>query len=554
MDGVNVEQAIGRDRIRSALKRYENKPVDEHRYGLVRSVNADGSYEVLLDGDVQTSRCAQFDTALVGDRVLAVTKKDGTNDLLGRLGGPIGGGGTIVTQYDDVSNYIAGRVFAYAGTDEPIGALLCDGRAVSRTTYWELFAAIGTTYGSGDGSSTFNLPNIESRTIIGESDSYTLGSTGGEESVSLTAEQNGSHTHAQLGVNAHEPNSTTLNLTLQGDGNMVLYQYGGVLWNTGTSSAAEKTNRTVDIGQDGTTGSSGSGVPHNNMQPYIVMRYFITTGKGDPVSGINPADYVVEWKNDDDGWYWEKWASGKAYCRKRTLVSWVTGVAAWGGTYESTVLYDSGAYPFEFAEVPDANVYIEGSGQGNYMNGTRTTGAVFGSTTYPPRVYLQNDNGSEAYDKGGYLVTEASGFWKTPSASGGTESIAPTIAERFEKLEPVVLYDNASGTTGTVALSETAANFTMLEIYFTDNVNRGNSSNKVYSPNGKQVHHVQVQEVDSSNYLYFRFSNYTISGTTITPIYNDGDKPGYLRRSFEDGSMVGNFGQYLKITQVVGYK
>ena len=90
MDGVvhpNVEQAIGRDRIRKALKRYENRPADEHRYGIVRSVNEDGSYEVLLDGDVQTSRCAQYGTALVGDRVLAVTKKDGINDLLGRLGG-----------------------------------------------------------------------------------------------------------------------------------------------------------------------------------------------------------------------------------------------------------------------------------------------------------------------------------------------------------------------------------------------------------------------------------------------------------------------------------
>lgn len=98
MDGVvhpNVEQAIGRDRIRKALKRYENRPADEHRYGIVRSVNEDGSYEVLLDGDVQTSRCAQYGTALVGDRVLAVTKKDGRNDLIGRLGGEIGGTETI---------------------------------------------------------------------------------------------------------------------------------------------------------------------------------------------------------------------------------------------------------------------------------------------------------------------------------------------------------------------------------------------------------------------------------------------------------------------------
>lgn len=99
MDGVmhpSVEQAIGRDRVRNALKRYENRPADEHRYGIVRSVNSDGSYEVLLDGDAQTARCAQFDTALVGDRVIVVVKKDGTNDILGRLGGPIGGGGETI--------------------------------------------------------------------------------------------------------------------------------------------------------------------------------------------------------------------------------------------------------------------------------------------------------------------------------------------------------------------------------------------------------------------------------------------------------------------------
>lgn len=92
MDGVmhpSVEQAIGRDRIRKAFKRYENNPADEHDRGIVRAVNPDGSYEVLLDGDVQTARCAPYAKAMVGDRVIVVTTKDGENVLLGRLGGEI---------------------------------------------------------------------------------------------------------------------------------------------------------------------------------------------------------------------------------------------------------------------------------------------------------------------------------------------------------------------------------------------------------------------------------------------------------------------------------
>lgn len=61
----------------------------------------------------------------------------------------------------------AGSVIAFAGNKTPEGYLLCDGSAVSRTTYAELFAAIGTTYGSGNGSTTFNLPNLIDRFVQG---------------------------------------------------------------------------------------------------------------------------------------------------------------------------------------------------------------------------------------------------------------------------------------------------------------------------------------------------------------------------------------------------
>lgn len=83
----SVEQAIGRDRVRKALKRYENRPSDRHTSGLVREVNADGSFEVLLPNAVQTTRCSCFCSASVGDVVEVVMKADGKCDAIGRLGG-----------------------------------------------------------------------------------------------------------------------------------------------------------------------------------------------------------------------------------------------------------------------------------------------------------------------------------------------------------------------------------------------------------------------------------------------------------------------------------
>ena len=65
----------------------------------------------------------------------------------------------------------AGMVQAYAGSAAPTGWLKCNGAAISRTTYATLFAAIGTTYGSGDGSSTFNVPELRGEFVRGWDDS-----------------------------------------------------------------------------------------------------------------------------------------------------------------------------------------------------------------------------------------------------------------------------------------------------------------------------------------------------------------------------------------------
>ena len=110
-----------------------------------------------------------------------------TVDAKGRVTAISNGSGTSVP---------TGTVLMYGGTTAPSGFLLCQGQAVSRTTYAALFAILGIVYGAGDGSTTFNLPNF---TDVFPSQKA-LGSTGGSADVSGTADSAGAHTHALSGT------------------------------------------------------------------------------------------------------------------------------------------------------------------------------------------------------------------------------------------------------------------------------------------------------------------------------------------------------------------
>lgn len=99
----------------------------------------------------------------------------------------------------------AGAVMAYAGAAAPSGWLFCDGSLVSRTTYAALFAAIGTLYGAGDGSTTFGLPDFRGDVLVGQAASgtfATLGASGGEaaHTIQLT----------EMPVHDHSPTSNQL--------------------------------------------------------------------------------------------------------------------------------------------------------------------------------------------------------------------------------------------------------------------------------------------------------------------------------------------------------
>lgn len=95
-----------------------------------------------------------------------------------------------------------GFITMYAGTSAPGGWLFCDGSAISRVTYSDLFNIIGTSFGVGDGSTTFNIPDTRSRSImgVGQGVGLTLRALAqilGEENHALTASENGTHTHVQ---------------------------------------------------------------------------------------------------------------------------------------------------------------------------------------------------------------------------------------------------------------------------------------------------------------------------------------------------------------------
>ena len=96
---------------------------------------------------------------------------------------------------------ITGEIKIWTTGTAPTNWLICNGAAISRTTYANLFAVIGTVYGVGDGSTTFNIPNLKGKVVVGfnsaETEFDALGETGGAKTHTLTSAQSGvpAHTH-----------------------------------------------------------------------------------------------------------------------------------------------------------------------------------------------------------------------------------------------------------------------------------------------------------------------------------------------------------------------
>ena len=199
-----------------------------------------------------------------------------------------------------------GSIYMFAGSTAPAKFLVCDGSAVSRSTYSDLFDVVGTVYGDGDGSTTFNLPNLSGRVAIGSSATYSLGSTGGSETVSLDSSSLPSHSHTVAG-HTHESTimaatpSISHTITTQPAFNYNRPNSTRTVWTptsaatyVGTTSTNATLSTPVGVADHPATActmsggiaecnpfsteESGDGNGHNNMQPYVTMQYIIYAG------------------------------------------------------------------------------------------------------------------------------------------------------------------------------------------------------------------------------------------------------------------------------------
>ena len=154
-----------------------------------------------------------------------------------------------------------GTVVPFASSSVPAGWLICGGQAVSRSTFAALFSTIGTTYGSGDGSTTFNVPDLRGRVVAGLDNmggtdagrlnwTNALGVNGGSQTHTLTIDEMPSHNH---------PWST-----------IVMDSPAGF----GYPQRAGLNNNSNFVNP---TGFTGGGQAHNIMQPTMVLNYIIKT-------------------------------------------------------------------------------------------------------------------------------------------------------------------------------------------------------------------------------------------------------------------------------------
>ena len=166
-------------------------------------------------------------------------------------------------------------IVPWSASSVPTGFLECNGAAVSRSTYSALFAIIGTTYGAGDGSSTFLLPDIQDNVPVGKSGTKALASTGGANTVASTGNVGGSTANATLST-----------------AQLASHSHSGGRGNSGSIGANFPGNpeNSTPGGGPGNTGSQGSGTGHQHnmsatfsgdatsvLQPYIAVIYIIKT-------------------------------------------------------------------------------------------------------------------------------------------------------------------------------------------------------------------------------------------------------------------------------------
>jgi microcystin-dependent protein len=210
--------------------------------------------------DQQTG--ASGDNFTVGGN-LAVT---GTTTFTGVPSAPTASAGTNTTQVATTAFVLAnsvptGTINMWGTATAPTGYLLCAGAAVSRSTYAALFAIIGTTFGVGDGTTTFNLPNYTNRTPYGA----TVGATGGSADAIVV-----SHTHTATST-VTDPGHVHTTSTYGSIGSGI----SGTTYIVGTGSSVPSATTGITVAT--TNASTGASGTNANLPPYLGINFIIKT-------------------------------------------------------------------------------------------------------------------------------------------------------------------------------------------------------------------------------------------------------------------------------------
>jgi len=168
-----------------------------------------------------------------------------------------------------------GIIVPWTDASVPSGFLECDGSAVSRTTYANLFAVIGTTYGAGDGSTTFDLPDLQDNVVMGKSGTKALASTGGANTVTSTGNVGGSTANATLSVN--QLASHTHQLYNPGPNPQSNVAIPTMQYNANPGSVLQPINTGNDAGHSHNMSANFTGDSTSVLQPYLTVIYIIKT-------------------------------------------------------------------------------------------------------------------------------------------------------------------------------------------------------------------------------------------------------------------------------------
>lgn len=302
-----------------------------------------------------------FDNANNGDLLLNTSEMspgevlqfyDGMWDPVANIRGPQGPQGEKGEPGESIP---VGSIIPYGNSVVPETYLLCNGQAVSRIDYPELFAIIGVTFGSGDGSTTFNVPDYRDKFVLGAGGEVDLAETGGEKTHTLTVDELAAHEHQLIDTINNRP------------------QVG---WNP----ASPNTNMIAYTAQNGmgrylNAAKTGGGQPHNNMPPYVGTYYIIKAKQSAGVIATVVDNLESTSATDALSANMGKKLNDKISAQRITLVIG----DSWTSTEEDSVNARDGAnnWIYYFEPLQDELIYQKAEGGSGFVKSGVTSGQTF---------------------------------------------------------------------------------------------------------------------------------------------------------------------------------